>query len=243
MLLYLQLLLISPVIFLLIKPTDKFKVFKRIITRILIGVAIVLFAAVATNHSNIMDVYGGILFGGTYLILLYTGMLAGRRQVNKKRATIHGYVCEGAYVLITIGIGLFVSKDKFAIDKFFPFGDAKNPPGISLMIYAMGVMGSIYFLTKWLMKLNNRMLHSALNVLDYVGRHTLYIFLYHKILQKVLVYLWRTIDIEDNIWFKSVVFYCVMIGGFILMEMICRFTWKNCVCRAYLYRKGDFEHT
>lgn len=237
-LLYLQLLLITPVIFLFIKLTDKFNSVKRIMIRLLIGAGIILFAAASTNYSNILGVSGGggKLFGGTYLILLYAGMLFGCRvkDTSMKKTVLGGCV----FILLTILSGVFVSKDKCAVDAYFPFGLGINPPGISLMLYAASMMGSIYFLTKCLINTKSKILHGLLNTLDYVGKHTLYIFLYHRMF---LDYFLCKVDFGNHIWLKCVVFYCVMIGGSILIEMICHLTWKNCVCRAYLYRKDDFE--
>ena len=72
--LYLQLLWISPLVFKILMWADK--IWKQIIVFILI----VILSALTTNRTDIIGIYGGggKLFGGTFLIMLFVGMFISK---------------------------------------------------------------------------------------------------------------------------------------------------------------------
>ena len=76
--LYLQLMVVIPVFAALLRMTSTKK--GGIFLEMLVFGATVVLSAWTTNHSNILDIYGGggRLLGGSYLILCYLGMLFGK---------------------------------------------------------------------------------------------------------------------------------------------------------------------
>lgn len=167
-----------------------------------------------------MDIYGGggKVAGGTYIFLLYLGMLIG--------AWYHKFECDRlvinlVYLLISVLSVIFVCKfictDRIKLDQLFPFGKGLNPPGISLMIYALAMLFCIFYSIKFLNGLNNKYINAIINVFDYIGKHTLFIFLYHKLF---LDYYLRKIDFGEYIWWKRLAYFIVVIGGPLIIELI-----------------------
>ena len=91
--LYLQLLLVVPVLYLFLQKADQQKHIHLL--EVLGFVVVVVIAGCTTNYSNILDLYGGggKLFGGTYLCLLYLGMWFGKYCRSFQVSRIISLVC------------------------------------------------------------------------------------------------------------------------------------------------------
>lgn len=124
-------LIISPLIFGLIYNEDT----KNQCKEIGVGVLVVIVSWVTTNFTNILSIYGGggKLFGGTFLILLYIGMLVAKYDdgiclINKWHI-VGSFISFNAMALMW---WRFIYSNQLAIDSKLPFGKGYNPPSISL---------------------------------------------------------------------------------------------------------------
>jgi len=228
-LLYIQMLLVSPVIFYILENTRG----KRLgLVYEILGLIVVLWVACwTTNCSNILGVYGGggKLFGGTYLILLYIGMWFGKYYYKININAISAGVFSVLICVLTIGWWIFIANNEFQIDSKLPYGGGFNPPSISSGVYALLVAATIYFVQMLIFHYPNRILERAMDVMAFLGKHSLYIFLYHRLFIDVIfpnISITTGIIIE-NVWIRRIVFFGGMIGGSILLEYILENIYKK----------------
>lgn len=117
-----------------------------------------------------------------------------------------------------------------SVEMFIATCRAMNPPGLIIMISACLMMLFTYGLFGMLDRINLSWLTGALEVVYWLGRHTLYMFLYHRFF---LDYFLIPYVMIDNIWLKRIVYLIVMIGGSMLIE--------KAVTRFTLVVKGSFN--
>ena len=213
-LLYIQLMLISPLLYNTIsRIPSKYQIFSEII----LGAVILLISVMTTNYTNILDVYGGggKLFGGTYLFLFYIGMLFSKHDlfgnITFKRSILTGSVS----LLLCIIWGIFICHDRYELEAKLPFGNGINPPGFTLFIMAIimlflsfGIFSTFCYIRylKWIVKL-----------FSWLGKHTLYIFLYHRLF---LDYFLNGFIAAENIWIKRVFYFTCMLLAPVLLEYV-----------------------
>ena len=147
-LLYIQLLIIAPVIIILLQRDCK----HQIINEFVIGIVIVFIAYLTTNYSDIYGVFGagGKLFGGTQLILLYVGMLFGKYCLDLKLSSKINIMMAALSIVALVAMWVLICTDESVRDPILPyngpFGGGINPPGVSLMLMAFSTFLSVYFL-------------------------------------------------------------------------------------------------
>lgn len=218
--LYLQLLWVSPIVFLLINKSHV--VWKELV----IAIAVIAFSVLTTNRSDIMGIYGGggKLFGGTYLILLYLGMLVAKNYNSIQKIVVGG--CLKSLVLCSIGFALsiawclWMAKDQLNLDKTIKYFGGYNPPGVSFIIYSILVASTAFFAEQLAEKFNCR---KILEPFFYIGRNTLPIFLYFILFRSISGKLWALIGtyLLDQMWIKRLCFLLLMTGGpLLLMQAI-----------------------
>ncbi len=233
-LLYIQLALISPVLYSVFEYADNSK--KGILIEVMGFAVVLIISCFTTASSNILNVFGGggKLFGGTYLVLLYMGMWFAKYS---DRICINSII-SGFLTLLTFALTItwwrFISDDNCQIDTLLPFGDGDNPPSISLCLYALLIATTIYFLELFLLRFSDGIAMKIMKVLAGLGKHTLYIFLYHRffidiVFPKVFA---ATGIVLGNIWLKRFLYFGVMIFGSILLERVLEFLHKR-VLLAY----------
>lgn len=199
----------------------------------LLFLVIIIFVSwIAINYTNIMNIYGGggKLLGGTYLILLYIGMLMGKYIPKVNMNKIYDFIFFVVIIMLTVLCAYFIAGDKLHFDRFFPFGEGKNPPGVSLMVYSIFITVAVYFI--WRLILNYKLVSRVFSAVSKIGKHTLYIFLYHSLIRDLIIYSHVVID---NIWLKRLIFIGLMIIGSIILELLfkCVYTfllrcyWKS----------------
>lgn len=218
-LLYVQLVISSPIIYRLIHACDK-----GWLKSSLFWGSIVVIASLTTNYTNIMSVYGGggKLLGGTYLILFCIGMLFAKNndriQINRRGAV--------AYFTVTLAVTIewcrFVQINRGQIDNYFPFGHGFNPPSVSFCIYAILVAFTLFFFEKLLLVFELKHVYRLFRVGSFWGRFTLHIFLYHRLFLDIIFPLLRSVTgmVIGNMWIKSIVYMLVMILWPILIGWI-----------------------
>lgn len=143
-LLYMQLIAIAPIIFFLLKRMEKFSDIYRKIAELMFGGGVALISIMSNLFSNIADIYAVRLFGGSYLLCFYIGMLIGRymnKADNCKRVKDIALIVPS----IVTGIMLYFLYTKgFILDYYEIMGSTINPPGATLLACALGVILAIY---------------------------------------------------------------------------------------------------
>lgn len=222
-LLYIQLLFVVPLFyyFLLKTSTSKYECVLELLALFIV----LIVSGLTTTFTNILDVWGGggKLFGGTYLILLYIGMLFGKHlnQLKFQRFSFAAIVFL-FIIIVTIAWANYFARNPFQLDSHFTglFGYGLNPPSISLIIYAILVT-----LTVRMLDIIAHFIPIASKTVSKVallGKHTLYIFLYHRIFLDFFIprMSYRTRLVISNIWFLRLFYFVCMIGGSIIIEFV-----------------------
>lgn len=211
-LLYLQLMLISRSLYLYIKR-DNSKFFWKELVMFMIILACSHFTVC---YTNILNVYGGggRLFGGTYLILFYLGMLSAKHDVFKKRGVKKLLVIWLIAVVAFVFWIKFLCINYYSIDKYLPYGDGTNPPSISLFVMTMMVVLFCYGFFSFCEEIF--VLKKVTTLTNYIGRHTLFVFLFHKLfIDYCLVNITFT-----NMLVKRIVYFFIIIAGSFFFELI-----------------------
>jgi len=222
-LLYIQLLLCEPLIYCFIEWTNRIKF--GVSVKFLGMIVLLAVSSWTTNYTNILNVYGGggRLFGGTYLVLLYVGMLVGK---NYSKISIRKEILWVIYiiiVLITVLWWNFISINNCKIDSYLPYGNGTNPPSISFGLYAC-LMACCIFLSELTINTipKNELLKRLFFLTSILGKHTLYIFLYHKLFLDYFIPLaYKKMGaFASDIWIMRVVYFLSMIIGSLLFEKV-----------------------
>ena len=149
----------------------------------IIFTGIIFVSYLTTNYTDMFSIYGGggKLFGGTYLILFYLGMLLQRYYQcwAGHTSAIKSTIVSTVSICALIMWGKFERINCFRIDRLIPFGAGINPPGVSLITMAVIVMFVAYGVfvlfeqykyTRWLTVF-----------VSWLGEYTMYMFLYHML--------------------------------------------------------------
>lgn len=226
-LLYVQMLLISPILFLGVKKLESLPRAKMVVLEILGGVGLGLFARILNLYTDISGIYASRLFGGSYLLCIYIGMLFGMnynkiKNIPKLMRNGSAIVC---FFAMAFMIYIIVTKG-FVFDKTALLGTDINPPGVTLLIFAVTIMLSLSVCDF------GERTYKVLWPLEFIGKHTLYIFLYHILLMSIL----NVVVKINSSWIRIPLYYVTMIGVSIGIEMILK-QCKKIIVEAYLYGK------
>ncbi len=210
-LIYLQLVVLSPFLYLVTVYVGKRRA--HWFWRALYLAAVGGISVFCVEDTFIMDTYGGgrYLFGGTYLFLFVMGMAAAQLEIElkgKKEALIA--LCIS---LASLGASLtFLLKDGFALDEaFFGWKLRVNPPGITLTVYSLTVLALAFALCGLVLFIKNRPLERLFRAAAWLGKYTLYVFLYHMIiLEGLLPRLPLPADLPRGI--LAVIYMTAMVG-------------------------------
>ncbi len=228
-LLYLQLMLVNKFLFPLVKESG-------IIKDMGFMLLVIFISYLTTNFTNVLDVYGGgrKLFGGTYLILFFCGMILEKYHVFTQLKW-QSVVFKIVEVVVSMSGAVvwwrFECRNCFGLDNKLPFGAGLNPPSISSMTMAFIML----FLTWAFFTLleTNKYGATVVQVFSWLGKNTLYIFLYHRLFLDYLLVPYIQIR---NIYLKAFVYYAIMLLGPIGI--------KSCLDKGkklLQYRKSDVK--
>lgn len=204
-----------------------------------IGMVILFISSLTTNYTNVLNVYGGggKILGGTYLFLFYLGMLISKHDVFKNMTLKKSVVLSVAGSILWFVWWRFECYDQFALDSKLPFGEGINPPGITLIVMAVIVLVlacGIFSLLEF-----SKYLSWITGFASWIGKHSLYIFLYHRLfLDHVIIRYFTT----ENIWLLRIVYLGVMIFGSILLQYLLYGT-KKLLAGQLVSRKSSVERT
>ncbi|SFT33065.1 Fucose 4-O-acetylase [Lachnospiraceae bacterium XBD2001] len=226
--LYLQLLLVAPLIFYFLNQGKRGGVAVEAVGLLIV----VVFSICTTKRSDILGLYGGggKLFGGTYLILFYLGMCLGKHQAAFLVKKWMARLLFIALVVATMAWVVFYTRNQLQMDQVFPFGYGYNPPGVTVMIYVVLIACTLYYLEYAIG--DNALLKRIFGGISKLGHHTLYIFLYHGLfLNYIFPYIGRYYVVpESHIWLKRAVWLTTIVVGSIIIEYV--FNWVY----AFIYK-------
>ncbi len=217
-LLYIQLTIIAPVLYYILEKSEncKHKLYCEMFGLILVGFV----GWFTTNHSNLLNVYGGggKLFGGTYLSLIYIGMLIGK--YNNFQLARRGEISALIVSMITLaGWLVYYSRYRLRMDLYTHLKEFFNPPGVSLGLYATIILITLLFGGRVIKTMGKESVILTWPMIC-IGRHTLYIFLYHRLfIDFVIPFLERNVVSVSNILGKRVLYFALMIVGSICIEL------------------------
>ena len=214
--LYIQLMLVSKLLYSLMEYS---KIKHVIAWETLLGMIIIGLSCFTTNCSNILDIYGGggKLLGGSYLIVFYVGMLIEKYRIFESNSLKKSIFFAVVSFILWLLWGHFECIDRFGIDSKIPFGYGLNPPSITSITMAIIMMCLSYGFFTLMQRI--RVLSWITELFALLGKHTLYIFLYHRLFLDGFLQIYVKID---NMILKRVVYFGVMILGSIFIELIAR---------------------
>lgn len=166
--LYMQLLFVMPFLF----YSLKILLFKCAGSRIQIlfvylahGIFVLFVGWLATNYSDVFGVYSGKLFGGSFLVLFFAGMVIAENYRYLPKGGVLGLV---VFSLLIFCLWRFECYNHYELDKKLRFTNERlNPPGVSLWLFAIFMAGFVYNLCAVLKK--NAFLNKIMRLLAWGG--------------------------------------------------------------------------
>ena len=205
---FVQLIIISPLLFDSIRFAKNTRI--KYLLYALFLVFCIFIAILSMNYTYMFNVHGGgkYLFGGTYLILYYIGMLlAGTALTLKTNKKVLLYTSIVSIIAV-LSCLFFIIKDRFSIDEGLPFGTTFNPPNMSLIILSILIVIFVYCFINYLETFDSKIINTIINFLSRLGSYAYYIFLYHLAIVFVLN---TTPLIDSHIWMKRIIYMSAMI--------------------------------
>lgn len=161
---YIQLVLISTILYKIIKKCEKNLLYEAMVLVLIYPISWLL-----TYRTFIPNLYGGggSILGGSYLFVYVLGMIFQRHMGDLKKRFIN-------IIGIAIGIfGIVFLEVTHLITRIFA-----NPPNKFTIIYALSIFLLIFGVSN-LFKIKNKILLKIIDVIAFIGKNSLYIFLYH----------------------------------------------------------------
>ncbi len=186
----------------------------------IIFAGILAFSSWTTRYTNILNVYGGggKLFGGTYLVLYYLGMLVQKHGWLRKWNIIKSAGMFAFFGSFWFLFWRYTCKNGYVLDQFVPFGQGNNPPSVTLSIAAICMLFACFGLFTLLEQ--TKYLFWVSLLAGMAGKHTLYIFLYHRLILDHFLLKYMADLPYENIWLARVLFLGTMIIGSWLVERL-----------------------
>ncbi|MCM1191913.1 MAG: acyltransferase [Butyrivibrio sp.] len=222
---YIQLAAASRPLYYLIKATSKLN--RPIIYYILEFIGSILVSALLMKYTYILPVYGGgqYLFGGTYLAVYFFGMLIGRYRSEIKFGKISGIISGFVFLGLLAGWSSFYIRDKFTLDVKIKYFGNWNPPGVSLFLLAILILGLGISVDAVIRIYNVKFLIFLEDKVSVLGKYSYYIFLFHLLIISTL----RTSRLGElvscNIWLQRFVYVIITFGisialGFLMEKLM-----------------------
>lgn len=170
------------------------------------------------QRTNILDIAGGggKLFGGTFLLLFYVGMIVAKHEWFSEGSWIRALICMIAFGIAWVILWRTLCATHLSIEEHFPFGLGKNPPGVTLMLYGICAWGFCFGFFTLLEK--NKGTAKVVDVINWLGQQTLTIFFYHFLILAILKE--NEFLLTSDPWVRWIVGYPVIIGGSLLIGAV-----------------------
>lgn len=210
LLFFLQLKLISPFLIMWCRFCNKQKV--SWLWHMVSVVFLCWFSSVLVRYTFMLPVHGGgkNLFGGTYLLLYYIGILMANYRVFERLKAQRIVVLPVALVLWIIWWQLSC-WGKLPFDKMLAayWGGGFNPPSVNFIVFSIITLFVCYtgfgLLEDSAVKINQKIV----DVVAFIGRYTLYIFMYHLMVRDVVQTFLPVL--QNNIWLMRVGIFIPML--------------------------------
>lgn len=218
--LYIQLMAISPVVFYIVCRLNK--VYELCFSLCAFCTASLFFS----RWISVLGIYGGggKVLGGTFLLVFFVGMLfakmIGMPSDGQTQRNIWG--CMTLFGLSVAVVIFFASQLQNGTHSkwilcLYKLYDYRNPPNLVIVIYSIGLCFVIYSFCK-LLEFNSEGFWNKRNhVSDFIGQHTMYIFLYHSLIIKVLKHIEILQSMNKSIC-KTALFEALAISGSVIIE-------------------------
>lgn len=193
-----QLIVISPFLIRWCKFCRKQKpeIFWHMGTLLILGII----SAISINYTFIFDVYGGgrFLWGGTYCLLYYVGILLEEKECLKERSKKARLILA---VILAIGWLLWwtgMCRGVLPFDRWLSrwWGAGFNPPGVNFMVFALITLFFCYAFFSLLDEIREiAPVKWFMNGLTWIGGNTLHIFLYHLLAGSIEFYVFTKLGV------------------------------------------------
>ena len=239
-LVYLQLIAAAPVLYLLTVFCRRGRL--SVLWRSGYLAAALAASIFSVKHTLALETYGGgnYLMGGTFLFLFVMGMIAADMQIEIRYRS-RAAVCAAASLVLFVLSAAFLLTDRLALDEGLAGWLLRvNPPGITITVYSLAVL---FFLFSWCSLgalLNSPAADRLLSLLAWLGRYTLYIFLYHMVILEYLPLVFPFLT--ETPLLKAAVYLGAMtglpIGGKVLYDAFRRRLMRKAAAESVLRTKG-----
>ena len=140
-------------------------------------------------------------------------MLLSKYRVFAKRSLLKSVSIFIIAGLLWLVWWRFICTDRYTIDAKLPFGGGFNPPSISEFLLALSMLFACYGGITLFER--NKYTIAIIKPFAWIGKHTLYIFLYHRLF---LDFLLTPYVVIANVHVKRIVYLAVMFFGSILID-------------------------
>lgn len=212
MLFFIQLILISPLLAFWFRICECRR--GRMLFHVITLLVLCWMASIFVRYTYVLPVWGGgqYIFGGTYIVLYYIGILISNLKIfDISRWSLKTRIVTSIITLLVFGALVWARvSDNLVIDKVLSpyWGEGINPPSIQAMLLAMAVFIGCYAFFTLLVEVNCNMIKYLLRILEIVGQNTLYVFLYHLLVRDILR---KLLSNYISIWFIRVLIFISMI--------------------------------
>lgn len=155
----------------------------HICTLVILGIV----SSICIRYTYILPVHGGgqYLFGGTYLLLYYLGMVLEDVSSFARRES------KSILLLLTAGGGvMWFVWWRLLISGCLPFdrwlekwwGDGANPPSVNCIVFSIITLACMYALFSLL----EQYCKHLIEIVAFLGKYTIYTFMYHMLVLAVI---------------------------------------------------------
>lgn len=181
------------------------------------------FSYISINYTYILPVHGGgqFLCGGTYVILYYLGILLASNGVFKKDRKKRLIIVVLSSILSVVWV-LQMSKGVLPFDRWMsPYWDTGfNPPSVNFMTYSLFILFLCYSVFTLLGEYEGSVVaHRFVKLLCFLGKNTLYIWLYHLYVSSFLANKFPNLA-GKNFFVRIIVFLTIITLPAILKQFV-----------------------
>lgn len=224
---FFQLVFIAPLLVKMCKFCDSFK--RKYLCHFILVVVLCYISSLSIRYTHILPVYGAgkYLFGGTFLILYYLGMLLVDIRVAER-------IRKGKKIYFMVSIACWIFWWIMSLNGKLPFdiymnkywGNGTNPPSVIFLVFAVISFFFFFSIFTVLEECKLRIIKRSIDIISMVGRYTLHIFLYHLFIQNLIIT--KIPQLQENIWLLRV-------GVFIPMAFLPILVVRGCERIKYIF--------
>lgn len=219
---FIQLIIIAPGLVYLLDKCQKSK--RKLIGYMMLLLLMIGIALLSIRYTGFGEIYGGghYLFGGSYLVVFFLGMLFAHLGMPIYRKWGYEIALFAISIVLMSGMMIGLILRGMWLDYHQFFGIGLNPPGITLFSYSMTVIAVLMLIFSWMERSRVKGFSFFARVIGKLGSYSLYIFLYHLLFMEVMEAVTRKINFNIQ-WVKCVVYLPAMILGPIVFVELYRY--------------------